>query len=114
MPAATAYPGGGRFPSEAAKNAALEALAARRTLTRDEARVLAAIGLTPGDRPGHTGRPWDEVDALLVRRLRAVRGWSAVAIATFLHRPVSEVLEMLGAARRGGQAGGPPFAGSSA
>lgn len=96
MPAETAHPGhGGTGPSEAAKNSALEALAARRSLTREEARVLAAIGLTAGDRPGHTGRPWDEVDALLVRRLSEVRGWSAVAIATFLHRPESEVLEML-------------------
>ena len=86
---------GAHRPSDADKNLALEALAARRALTRAESRVLAAVGLTAGDRPGHTGRPWDEADALLVRRLRAVRGWSPTAIGAFLHRPESEVRLML-------------------
>lgn len=113
MPAARAQSGSGGSPSEVAKNAALEALAAHRPLTREEARVLAAIGLTPGDRPGHTGRPWDEADRLLVRRLRLVRGWSALAIATFLHRPVAEVLEMLGPIAGGRRRRRPP-AGSPA
>lgn len=82
-------------PSEADKNAALEALAARRPLTKAETRTLMAIGLTAGDRPGHTRRPWDEADALLVRRLAERRGWSPTAIAAFLHRSDTDIAAML-------------------
>ena len=81
-------------PTEAEKGAALEALAALRQLSRQEAYALTAVGLTPGDRRC-VARPWDEADVLVARRLADVRGWSTVAIATYLHRPEIQVREML-------------------
>lgn len=81
-------------PTEAEKGAALEALAALRQLSRQEALALTAVGLTPGDRRC-IARPWDDADVLVARRLAEVRGWSTVAIATYLHRPELQVHEML-------------------
>ena len=81
-------------PTEAEKGAALEALAALRQLSRQEALALTAVGLTPGDRRC-IARPWDDADVLVARRLAEVRGWSTVAIATYLHRPEMQVQEML-------------------
>ena len=87
-------------PSEAEKNAALEALAHRRPLSAAQARTLSAVGWTPRDRPSPTARPWDQGDAVLVRRLAGVRGWSPTAIATFVQRPEAQIREMLGSGLR--------------
>lgn len=78
-------------PSNAARGSALEALAARRRLSADELRVLAATGIAPPDHRAPPNRPWGADDAGLVRRLHRVRGWSPAAIAVFVNRPEAQV-----------------------
>ena len=78
-------------PSEAEKSEALEALAARQRLTREQTQTLTAVGVTAADQARHSERPWGSADNATTRRLARVRGWSPAAIAAFLHRTEAQV-----------------------
>ena len=97
MPAELGLPAG--TPSETEKSEALEALAARQRLTREQARALAAAGMSATEYPRQIERPWDSDDDVLARRLALVRGWSPAAIAAFLNRPEAVVRAALGRRR---------------
>ena len=85
---------------EPAKSAALELLADHRgpvhrqsdrrdtglVLTADVRMALQAAGVSPLERRHAVKRAWGDADDTTVRRLAFVRGWSAKAIALFLHR----------------------------
>ena len=83
---------------ESAKLAALELLAdqwgpdspAKRgkvpTITAEARMALLAAGVGLHERQRLINRGWGEADDTTVRRLAFVRGWSAKAIALFLHR----------------------------
>ena len=79
-------------PSDASKGSVLEALAAGCKLSLEQARVLAATGISTGDRGSLPhDRPWCADDDVLAYRLHRVRGWSPAAIAVFVNRPEAMV-----------------------
>ena len=88
MPADLGPPHGG--PSEATKSEALEAVAGRRRLTREQVEARS-VGILPTDRAGYPQRPWGTADDATAKRLARVRGWSPGAIAAFLHRTEAQV-----------------------
>ncbi len=89
-------------PSEAEKSAALEAVAAKQRLTREQAQVLTAVGVTSAEYLEHINRPWGSADTALARRLARARRWSPAAIAAFLRRPEALVRAALRPQGRGG------------
>lgn len=97
MPADLAPPRAGT-PSEADKSKALEAVAARQRLTREQAQALTAVGVSAAEHPQQVERPWGMDDDALARRLSLVRGWSPAAIAAFVNR--SEAVVRAALARR--------------
>ena len=74
-------------PSEAEKSAALEAMADRHPLTRQQAQTVTAVGVPAAEYLQHIERPWGMDDTALARRLARARRWSPTAIAVFLRRP---------------------------
>lgn len=106
MPAHLGPPAG--TPSEADKSAALEAVAAKHRLTREQAQALTAVGVTTAEYLEHINRPWGSADTALARRLARARRWSPAAIAAFLRRPEA----LVRAALRPQGRGGPSYAAS--
>ena len=85
------------LPSDGAKGAALEALAARQPLSPAHMRALAAAGVAAVDRASsRPERPWGAVDDAMARRLHRVRRWSPAAIPAFLNGPEARVQSALG------------------
>ena len=89
---------------ETVKCAALEAVAANRTVDRQTREILLSLGIQGHEKHVARDRPWGEADDVEVRRLATARGWSSAAIAVFLHRSEDQVSHALGQA--------PPVAGA--
>ena len=98
MPAHLGPPAG--TPSDAKKSEALEAVAVRHRLTREQAQALTAVGVPTAEYSQHIERPWGSADTALARRLARARRWSPAAIAAFLRRHEAQVREMLRTAGR--------------
>ena len=90
---------------ETVKCAALEAIAANRSVDRETREILLSLGIQGHEKHVARDRPWGEADDVEVRRLAMARGWSSAAIAVFLHRSEDQICHSLSRAH-------PPVAGA--